>query len=101
MKKIIVGLSFVFGLSLASAGFNKAAAQTVKKETKTGMSKKKKGTLIGAGAGAVTGAAVSKHHAKGAVIGGVVGGAGGYLYGRHKQKKNPTKKTVYKTTVKQ
>ena len=101
MKKIIFGLSLFFGLTLASAGFNKAAAQTVKTETKTGMSKKKKGTLVGAGAGAVTGAVVSKNHKKGAVIGGVVGGAGGYLYGKHRDKKHPTKKTVYKRTVKQ
>jgi uncharacterized membrane protein YsdA (DUF1294 family) len=102
MKKIIFGLSLVFGLTLASSVDNKAAAQTtVKRETKTGMSKKKKGALVGAGAGAVTGAVVSKHHAKGAVVGGVVGATGGYLYGRHKEKKNPTKKTVYKTTVKQ
>ncbi|HVG41158.1 MAG TPA: YMGG-like glycine zipper-containing protein [Chitinophagaceae bacterium] len=101
MKKIIFGLSLAFGLTLATAGFNNAAAQTVKTETKTGMSKKKKGAIVGAGAGAVTGAVVSKNRTKGAVVGGVVGGAGGYLYGRHKAKKNPTRKTVYKTTVKQ
>jgi hypothetical protein len=101
MKKVLIGVSFVFGLTVASASFNKVAAQTtVKEETKTGMSKKKKGAIIGTGAGAVTGAVVSKNRKKGAVIGGVVGGAGGYIYGRHKDKKHPTQKTVYKKTVK-
>jgi hypothetical protein len=43
-----------------------------------------------AGSGAVLGAVVSGDHnrVKGAVIGGVVGAAGGYLYGRHRDKKH-------------
>jgi uncharacterized protein YcfJ len=49
-----------------------------------------KGTAIGAASGAVLGAVLSKdhHRAKGAVIGGAAGAAGGYLYGRHRDKKN-------------
>ncbi len=61
------------------------------------MSHKKKGTLIGAGAGAATGAVISKNRSKGAVIGGAVGAGAGYLHGRHKDKKDPTRKTVTKT----
>jgi hypothetical protein len=50
--------------------------------------KKKKNTLIGAGVGAATGAAVSKNHrVKGAVVGGAVGAGAGYMWGRHRQKK--------------
>jgi len=100
MKKFFYLMSMAFTLTMVSGAFSKASAQTVTHETKTGWSHKKKGAVIGAGAGAVTGAVVSKHHAKGAVIGGAVGAGAGYLYGRHKDKKNPTRKTVYKTTVK-
>jgi len=55
-----------------------------------GWSSAAKGTVIGAGSGAVLGAVLSKDHnrVKGAVIGGAVGAAGGYLYGRHRDKKN-------------
>jgi uncharacterized protein YcfJ len=55
-------------------------------------------TLIGAGAGAVTGAVISKKKGKGAIIGGVVGATGGYLLGRHKDKKHPV--TGTKTKIK-
>lgn len=56
---------------------------------KKGWSKAAKGTLIGAGSGAVVGAVVSKNsRGKGAVIGGVVGGTAGYLLGRSKDKKD-------------
>lgn len=40
-----------------------------------------KGALIGAGAGAATGAVVSKKSGKGALIGGVIGGAAGAVTG--------------------
>ena len=100
MKKLFYVVAMAFGLNLASGVFLKASAQTVTHETKTGWSKKKKGAVIGAGAGAATGAIVSKKRAKGAVIGGAVGAGAGYLYGRHKDKKDPSRKTVYKTTVK-
>jgi YmgG-like glycine-zipper protein len=57
---------------------------------KKGWSSAAKGTAIGAASGAVLGAALSKdhHRVKGAVIGGAAGAAGGYLYGRHRDKKN-------------
>src|ERR1044071_2388752 len=54
-----------------------------------GMRRSTKNALIGAGAGAVAGALIAKDHnrVKGAVIGGVLGAGGGYLYGRHREKK--------------
>ena len=57
---------------------------------KKGWSSAAKGTAIGAASGAILGAALSKdhHRVKGAVIGGAAGAAGGYLYGRHRDKKN-------------
>lgn len=57
---------------------------------KKGWSSAAKGTAIGAASGAVLGAVISKdhHRVKGAVIGGAAGAAGGYLYGRHRDKKN-------------
>lgn len=76
MKKFFYLVALVFSLSVVSGT---ADAQT---------NKKKKNTLIGAGVGAATGAAVSKNHrVKGAVIGGAVGAGAGYVWGRHKQKK--------------
>ena len=99
MKKFMYAIIMTIGLAIMSAGFS-ANAQTTVTKTKTGMSHKKKYGLIGAGAGAVTGAAVSKNHVKGGIIGGVVGGGAGYLLGRHKDKKNPTRKTVIKTKKK-
>ena len=57
---------------------------------KKGWSSAAKGTAIGAGSGAVLGAVVAGDHnrVKGAVVGGVVGAAGGYIYGRHRDKKH-------------
>lgn len=57
---------------------------------KKGWSSAAKGAAIGAASGAVLGAVLSKdhHRAAGAVIGGAAGAAGGYLYGRHRDKKN-------------
>src|SRR5436190_12368629 len=67
---------------------NNPSRSTVVK--KKGWSSAAKGTAIGAASGAVLGAVLSKdhHRAKGAVIGGAAGAAGGYLYGRHRDKKN-------------
>lgn len=59
--------------------------QPVKKK---GWSKTAKGTVIGAGSGAVVGAAVSKKKGKGAIIGGVVGAGAGYIIGRNEDKKD-------------
>ncbi len=96
MKKFIYVLSLVFMLTFFTASY--IIAQTeVKQKTRTGMSHKKKGTLIGAGAGAATGAVISKNKSKGAIIGGAVGAGAGYLHGRRKDKQDPTRKTVTKT----
>jgi uncharacterized protein YcfJ len=74
----------VFGLDgVSTAG----AQQTVKVKKKKPWSKRKKNAVIGGASGAVVGAAVSHKKGKGAIIGGVVGATGGYLYGRHKDKK--------------
>lgn len=64
-----------------------AQRTTVRKKRWSGAAK---GAVIGAGSGAVLGAVVAGDHnrVKGAVIGGVVGAAGGYLYGRHRDKKH-------------
>lgn len=98
MKKLVYVWSMAIGFSVVSAGLNPAGAQEVKvkEETKKGWSKKAKYSVIGTGVGAATGAAVSKNNSKGALIGGAVGAGTGYLYGRHKDKKSPQRKTVYK-----
>jgi hypothetical protein len=61
------------------------AAEPAKKK---GWSKAAKGTVIGAGSGAVVGAVVSKKKGKGAIIGGAVGAGAGYIIGRSKDKKD-------------
>ncbi|MEO6539215.1 MAG: YMGG-like glycine zipper-containing protein [Ferruginibacter sp.] len=78
MKKVLFAgiLGGIMSISSLEAG-----AQTTTK------SRSGKDALIGAGAGAVTGAVVSKHKKKGALIGGAVGAAGGYAYGKHQDKK--------------
>jgi YmgG-like glycine-zipper protein len=98
MKKIILIATMALGFMMMSGAFIEANAQkqTVTVEHKKGWSHRKKYGVIGAGAGAATGALISKHHARGAVIGGVVGGASGYLLGRHKDRKYPYRRT-YKT----
>ena len=53
--------------------------------------KQQTGTLIGAGAGAATGVAVSKHDTAGALIGGAVGGLVGGLIGRQMDKNDEQK----------
>lgn len=57
-------------------------------EKKKGWSKAAKGAVIGAGAGAIGGAILSKKKGLGAVIGGVVGAAGGYVIGKGMDKKD-------------
>lgn len=62
---------------------NTAAATPVKKSHAA-----RNGALIGAGAGAITGALVTKHNkGVGALIGGVAGGAAGYGVGKIVEKK--------------
>ena len=100
MKKVIYGIALAFGLTIVAGATTHVQAQTsnVTVKEKTGWSHRKKGAVIGAGAGAVTGALVSKHHAKGAIIGGAVGAGAGYLYGRHHDKKDPAyaNRKIYK-----
>ncbi len=55
---------------------------------KKGWSEAAKGTVIGAGAGAIGGALIDKKHGRGAIIGGVVGAGAGYLIGRDKDRKS-------------
>lgn len=62
------------------------AAETPAK--KKGMSSAAKGTLIGAGAGALGGVLLDKKDGRGAIIGGVVGAGTGYLIGRDRDKKS-------------
>ena len=79
MKKMI--LATIIGIAISLVAIE-ADAQTTTK------SRARRTTLIGAGAGAITGAAVSKDDkGKGAFIGGAVGAAGGYAYGKHQDKK--------------
>ena len=55
---------------------------------KKGMSHRARGAIVGAGAGAITGAIVNKNnHAVGALIGGAVGAASGYIIGNEVDKK--------------
>jgi len=80
MKRIIRVLSLI--ILLFAFTINLAEAQTKK------TSSRKKGAIIGAVAGAGTGAVISKkHRKKHAAIGAVVGAGSGYLYGRHRDKK--------------
>ena len=71
---------------------NTAAEANTPAEKKQ-MSNKAKGALIGAGAGALTGAAVSKKKGKGAIIGGAVGAGVGLGTGAilDKRKENKEK----------
>jgi hypothetical protein len=75
----------------AGTGNNESAetASTVPQpEEKKGWSKAAKGAVIGAGAGAISGAIISKKKGKGALIGGIIGAAGGYVIGKGMDKKN-------------
>jgi len=91
-----------FGLTVLSAPFIEiqAQAKTVVKKKK-GWSHRKKYVVIGGAAGAATGAIVArKHRLAGGLIGGAVGAGAGYIIGRHKDKKHPVNKRVYKTKTK-
>ena len=88
MKKLVYICSFLLPLTIAVS--NDVQAQSTKKEET--KSHKGKDAAIGGGVGAVTGAVVSHKHGKGAVVGGVVGAGAGYLYGRHKDKKQAAHK---------
>jgi hypothetical protein len=94
MKKMICALSMACIILCGTVSNSDAQTKT---KVKKGWSKKAKGTLIGAGAGALGGALVSKNNAKGAIIGGAAGAGAGYLIGRRADKKNPVRKVKYKT----
>jgi outer membrane lipoprotein SlyB len=70
----------------SSSSNNSSEAATPAK--KKGWSQAAKGTLIGAGAGAVGGALIDKKHGRGAIIGGVVGAGTGYIIGRGQDRKS-------------
>ena len=78
MKKIVLSIVMLVAMSIMAM---QADAQTTTK------SMARRDVLIGAGAGAVTGAAVSNRKGKGALIGGAAGAVGGYAYGKHQDKK--------------
>ena len=80
MKRIVRVLSLI--ILLFAFTINLADAQTKR------TSSRKKGAVIGAVAGAGTGAVISKNHRKKhAAIGAVVGAGTGYMIGRKKDKK--------------
>ncbi len=87
MKKLF---SFLLIIS-ACLFFGNYSANAQAKTPKKHWSHKKKDAVIGAGAGAVTGGVVSKHHVKGAVIGSAVGAGAGYIIGKKKDKKTTKK----------
>ncbi|KAA9338423.1 hypothetical protein F0P96_06195 [Hymenobacter busanensis] len=76
----------VLSVSLLGAATVSAEAQTTPKK---GWSKKGKGAVVGAGAGAATGAVIAGKgdRGKGALIGGAAGAVGGAIIGRKKDKK--------------
>jgi uncharacterized membrane protein len=81
MKKVFFIAGIMFSLSTISISVQ---AQT----TTTTKSRVGRNVAIGAGAGAVTGAVVSKKHpVQGAAIGAAAGAGVGYAYGRHRNKK--------------
>ena len=71
-----------------NSGSGRSSQPTETVDRKRGWSKAAKGTVIGAGSGAVIGAVVSKKKGKGAIIGGVLGAGVGYGIGRSKDKKD-------------
>ena len=77
-----------------NAQLDEPAAQAAPAKKK-GWSDAAKGTLIGAGAGALGGALIDKNHGRGAIIGTLVGGGAGYAIGRAKDRK--TGRVVKKT----
>ncbi len=70
----------------ASSGYKDASAETPAPAKKKGWSAAAKGTVIGAGAGAIAGGIIG-HNLGGAAIGAAAGGGAGYLIGRAKDRK--------------
>lgn len=76
---------------LLSERTDAAPAPTQYSETpakKKGWSAAAKGTVIGAGAGALGGVLLDKKDGRGAIIGGLVGAGTGYLIGRDQDRKS-------------
>jgi outer membrane lipoprotein SlyB len=88
MKQFFYLLTIIFALTF----FYNPDVNAQSKKPKKHWSHRKKDAVIGAGAGAATGAIVSKHHVRGAVIGGAVGAGAGYIVGKKKDKKAAKKK---------
>jgi hypothetical protein len=65
-----------------------SAGVTSTQAKKKGWSDAAKGTAIGAGVGAISGAIIDKKDARGAVIGGLVGAGAGYTIGRAEDRKS-------------
>jgi hypothetical protein len=75
------------GNNSTSAGTNSSTTATLVKTDK-GLSHAAKGTIVGAGTGAITGAILNKdHRGTGAIIGAVIGAGTGYVIGRSTDKK--------------
>ena len=66
---------------------NTGSGTATEAPAKKGWSSAAKGTLIGAGAGAIAGGIIG-HNAKGAVIGAAAGAGTGYIIGRAKDRKS-------------
>lgn len=71
-----------------NSGNTETASTIPQPEKKKGWSKAAKGAVIGAGAGAIGGAILSKKKGVGAIVGGVIGAAGGYVIGKGMDKKD-------------
>jgi hypothetical protein len=72
---------------------NNSQATTARKK---GLGNVSKGAIIGAGAGAITGALVDKKHGEGAIVGSLIGAGAGAATGvviNHAQKKKKKKTT--------
>lgn len=63
-------------------------SETTAPAKKKGWSDAAKGTVIGAGAGALGGVLIDKKDGRGAIIGGLVGAGTGYLIGRDQDRKS-------------
>ncbi len=81
-------------IGTSSGGGNSTATTTTTTTTKQkkGWNAKTKGAIIGAGAGAITGAMVDKKKGEGAIIGGILGAGAGVGVGAIIDKKQKDKK---------
>lgn len=65
-----------------------AGVTTTTQAKKKGWSDAAKGTVIGAGVGALGGVLIDKNNARGAIIGGLAGAGAGYAIGRAEDRKS-------------